>query len=163
VIAVVGFATAMLGAAVVLRPGDRALALDVYLLAVGALALLVVISRTIGTLPRERPSRLDRRPGPRGTNPRPRELLKLEREVGLSIQTAFDTHFRLRPTLRRIADARLRARGVDLDGPGSEAEALVGPEAWELIRPDRMRPRRHDDPGSKLVDVDAAVAALERL
>jgi hypothetical protein len=147
----------------VFRPGDRALAFDVYLLAVGALALLGVIARTIGTLPREQPSRLDRPPaGPRA-DPRPSELLKLEREVGLSTQTAFDAHFRLRPTLRRIADARLRALGIDLDAPHGAAEAAVGPEAWELIRPDRVRPRRHDDPGPTLAEIDAAVAALERL
>jgi hypothetical protein len=147
----------------VFRPGDRALAFDVYLLTIGTLALVAVIARTIGTLPREQPSRLDRAPARPRTDPRPRELLKLEREVGLSTQTAFDTHYRLRPTLRRIADARLRARAIDLDGPGGAAETLLGPEAWELTRPDRVRPRRHDDPGASLAEIDAAVAALERL
>jgi hypothetical protein len=156
-------ATAGLGAALVLRPGDRALAFDVYLLALGTLALLAVIARTIGTLPGEQPSRLDRAPARPRADPRPRELLKLEREVGLSTQTAFDAHFRLRPTLRRIADARLRARGIDLDAPHGAAEAVLGPEAWELTRPDRVRPRRHDDPGASLAEIDAAVAALERL
>ena len=149
--------------AVGFRPGDRALALDVYLLTIGALALLAVIARTMGALPRQQPSKLDRPPAARRPDPRPGELLKLEREVGLSTQTAFDAHFRLRPTLRRIADARLRARGVDLDASGGTAEALLGPEAWALTRPDRVRPRRHDDPGPSLAEIDAAVAALERL
>jgi hypothetical protein len=144
-------------------PGDRALALDVYLLAVGALALLAVIARTVGTLPPERPGRLDRRPEPRRPDPRPPELLKLEREVELSTQTAFDAHYRLRPTLRRIAQARLRAHAVDLDAPGGAAEELLGPKAWELTRPDRPRPRLHDDPGTDLAEIDAAVSALERL
>ena len=162
-LATAAVATAGLGAAFVFRPGDRALAFDVYLLAMGTLALLAVIARTIGMLPREQPSRLDRPPARPRADPRPRELLKLEREVELSTQTAFDAHYRLRPTLRRIADARLRARGIDLDGPGGAAEALLGPEAWELTRPDRVRPSRHDDPGASLAEIDAAVAALERL
>ena len=40
---------------------------------------------------------------------------KIEREVTLGLTTAFDLHFRLRPTLRRIASELLRARrGIDL-------------------------------------------------
>ena len=134
-----------------------------YLLAIGALALLAVIGRAIGSLPREQPSRLDRRPAARRPHPRPHELVKLEREVDLATQTAFDAYFRLRPTLRRIAEARLRARGIDLDAPRGPAEALIGTEGWELTRPDRARPRRHDDPGPSPAEIDAAVSALERL
>ena len=156
-------ATAGFGLALELLPRHRAVALDVYLLTAGALALLAVISRTIGALPHEGPTRLDRRPLARRPDPRPRELVKLEREVELSMQTAFDAHYRLRPTLRRIAAARLRARGVDLDAPDSGAEALLGPEAWQLVRPDRRRPHRHEDPGSTLAEIETAVAALEQL
>lgn len=156
-------ATAGLGVAAFLRPDDREVALDVYLLTMGALALLAVISRTVGAQPRERPTRLDvRRPG-RRPDPRPRELQKLEREVGLASETAFDAHFRLRPYLRNVAAVRLRARAADLDGPGGAAEALLGPEAWELARPDRPRPKRHDASGPTLAEIDAAVTALERL
>jgi hypothetical protein len=156
-------ATAGLGVAAFTWPDSRALALDVYLLAAGALALLAVISRTVGAQPREHATRLDRRRPRRRADPRPGALQKLEREVGLASETAFDAHFRLRPYLRNIAAARLRARAVDLDAPGGPAEALLGPEAWELARPDRLRPRRHDDPGPSLDEIDAAVAALERL
>jgi hypothetical protein len=152
-----------LGAALFLRPGDRALAVDVWLLVLGALGLLAVIARTIGAMPKEEVMRLDRRPSLHPPVFRPRELVKLEREVELSTQTAFDAHYRLRPTLRRIAEARLRDRGVDLDAVDGTAEALVGPAAWELIRPDRLRPRDHDAPGPTLAEIDAAVAALERL
>jgi hypothetical protein len=127
------------------------------------MALLAVISWTIGALPEEQPTRLDRGPVPGLPDQRPRELAKLEREVELSTQTAFDAHYRLRPTLRHIAASRLRTRGIDLDAPHGMAEALLGPEAWELTRPDRARPRRHDDPGPALAEVDAAVTALERL
>jgi hypothetical protein len=156
-------ATAGLGVAAFTWPDSRALALDVYLLTAGALALLAVISRTVGVQPREHATRLDRRPPRRRADPRPGALQKLEREVGLASETAFDAHFRLRPYLRSIAAARLRARAVDLDAPGGTAEALLGPEGWELARPDRLRPRRHDASGPSLDEIDAAVTALERL
>lgn len=133
------------------------------MLAAGAIALLGVIARTIAALPREQPTRLDRRPPRRRPAARPRELVKLEREVELATQTAFDAHYRLRPTLRQIAAARLGARGIDLDAPRGPAENLLGSEAWELTRPDRDRPRRHDDPGPTLAEIDAAVTALERV
>jgi hypothetical protein len=156
-------ASAALGLALWFRPGDAALAADVYLLAVGGLALLAAIGRTVGTLPREAPSRLDRRAAPPRPAARPRELVKLEREVALATETAFDAFYRLRPTVRRIADSRLRARAVDLDAPGGSAEALLGPPAWELARPDRARPFRHDAAGIPLAQVEEIVDSLERL
>ncbi len=129
----------------------------------GALALVAVISRTIGAQPREHATRLDRPRPKRPSDSRPRELVKLEREVGLATETAFDAYYRLRPTLRRIAAARLRGRALDLDAPGDGARALLGPVAWALVQPDLKRPRRHEDPGASLADVEGAVTALERL
>ena len=134
-------ASAGLALAIFLRRGDAALAVDVYLLTVGGLALLAVIGRTLGRLPREAPTRLDRRPAGPPAQARPRELVKLEREVALATETAFDAHFRLRPTIRNIAATALRLRGVDLDAPNSAAAELLGPEAWALARPDNPRPR----------------------
>jgi len=129
----------------------------------GALTLVAVIARTIGTLPKEEPTLLERRAAPRPPDARPRELVKLEREVELATQTAFDAHYRLRPTLRRIAASRLAARGIDLDAPQGLAEAILGPEAWDLTRPDLARPRRHDAAGLDIAEIDAAVGALERI
>ena len=93
----------------------------------------------------------------------PRELAKLEREVGLSTETAFDAYYRLRPTVRRVAAARLRLRGVDLDSPTGTAESLLGPEAWNLVRADRARPRDHDAPGLALDQIAVVVDAVEAL
>ena len=137
--------------------------MDVWLLAMGALVLLNAISWTIGSLPAEKPTALDRRSASRPADARPGELTKLEREVELSTQTAFDAHYRLRPTIRRIAASRLRARGIDLDSGSGAAEGLLGPVAWELARPDRQRPRRHDAPGRSQAEIEEAVEALEAL
>jgi hypothetical protein len=156
-------ATLGLGITIAVAPGQTAPAVDAYLLAVGTLALLLAIARTLGTLPRERPTRLDAAPAASNRQPRPRELVKLEREVGLSTETAFDAYYRLRPTVRRVAAARLRLRGIDLDSPSGSAEALLGPETWDLVRPDRPRPRDHDAPGLPLERIAAAVGAVEEL
>jgi hypothetical protein len=156
-------ATLGLGVAVAFKPGDAALALDVWLLAVGTLGLLLAIARTLGTLPPERPTRLDADPPGLARATRPRELAKLEREVGLSTETAFDAHYRLRPTLRRVAAARLRLRGVDLDAPTGTVAARLGPEAWDLVRADRARPRDHDAPGLPLDRIADVVDAIEAL
>jgi hypothetical protein len=156
-------ATLGLGLTIAIRPGDTTVAVDVYLLVVGTLGLLLAIARTIGALPRERPTRLDAAPTARGPQARPRELVKLEREVALSTETAFDAHFRLRPTVRRVAAGRLRLRGIDLDAPAGPARALLGEEAWELAEPGRLRPRSHDAPGLPLDRIEAIVAAVEQL
>jgi hypothetical protein len=146
----------------VARPADRTLAFDVYLLAVGGLALLVVLRATLGRLPRERPSPLDRPAALRPAETQLPELAKLEREVELAVQTDFDAHYRLRPTLRRIAAARLASRGIDLDASTASAAEALGP-AWDLVRPDRPRPAYHDLPGPDLAALQAAVDALEHV
>jgi hypothetical protein len=156
-------ATLGLGIAVAFFPGDAALAVDVWLLVVGTLALLLAIARTLGALPPERPTRLDAAPPGLLHQTRPRELAKLEREVGLSTETAFDAYYRLRPTVRRVAAARLRLRGIDLDASTGTAEALVGPEAWNLVRADLARPRDHDAPGLTLDEIAVVVDAVEAL
>ncbi|MGE5273080.1 MAG: hypothetical protein ACM3QU_04805 [Verrucomicrobiota bacterium] len=150
-----------LGITIAVAPGRAAPAVDVYLLAVGTLVLLLAITRTLGTLTRERPTRLDAARETTDRWSRPRELVKLEREVGLSTETAFDAHYRLRPTVRHIAASRLRLRGIDLDGSSGSAEALLGPETWDLVRGDRPRPRDHDAPGLPLERIAAVVAAVE--
>lgn len=122
-----------------------------------------MISRAIATQPRERPTRLDRRPRRRHHDLRPHALLTLEREVALATETAFDAHYRLRPTVRRIAAIRLRDRAIDLDSESAAAEELLGPAAWELARPDRLRPERQDEPGMSPAEIEAIVATLERL
>jgi hypothetical protein len=156
-------ATVGLGATLAFAPGEAALAVEVWLLVVGTLALLLAIARTLGALPPERPTRLDASVSGRSLQTRPRELTKLERAVVLSTETVFDAYYRLRPTLREVAATRLRLRGVELDAPAGTAAALLGPEAWELVRPDRARPRDNDGAGLALERIAAVVDAVEQL
>ena len=95
---------------------------------------------------------------------RVKQLERLEREVTLGRQNTWDLHNRLCPTLRETAAGRLQARcGVDLERQPGRTAALVGPDAWELIRHDRAAPERRHDPGVSAGSLDRALAALEQL
>jgi hypothetical protein len=87
----------------------------------------------------------------------------MERQVGLARGSAGDVHDRLAPLLRDIARDRLATAGIDLDrDPGVAAEAL-GPDTWELVRPDRPRPSDRHGPGASPAAIRAAVTRLEEI
>src|SRR5918993_978460 len=89
---------------------------------------------------------------------------KLEREVTLGQATAFDLHFRLRPTLRRIASELLHARrGIDLDANPAAARRALGDEAFELVRGDREPPLDRFGRGIDVGSLSRVVTSLEAL
>jgi hypothetical protein len=142
-------------------PGHRELVVDIWVLAVGALAVPAVLRATVGRLPAEQRSPIDE-PPPVVHDERPKDLLDLENLVAMGAGSEFDLYFRLRPKLRRIAGAKLRGRGIDLDRSPEEAAAALGPAAWDVLRPDRPRP----DPTARarsLPAITAVADALERL
>jgi hypothetical protein len=156
--------TAALGVALVLRPGDQERALSAWLLALGALALLGLVRFTRGSFSTAA-SQFDRSLVPRAepSPPHP-ERDRLERELSLGTQSAFDVHYRLRPLLREIAAHRLATRrGLELDRGGDEVRLLLGRIGWEICRPDRERPADHFGPAPRLDQVREAVDALERI
>jgi hypothetical protein len=146
------------------QPGRFALELDVYIIVVGGLALFQVVLATREAYPRTARSALaealDRAP-PRPL--RPPELERLERELTLASSTAFDLHYRLRPTLREIAGERLASQGLRLDGGGAAVEKALGEELWELVRPDREPPARRFASGISPNAVNRLVERLEAL
>ncbi len=151
------------GVLLLVLPGRAAIVAHLWLVVVLAIALGVALDRLARAVPR-RASRFDAAfvqaaPG----RARPASLERVERELTLSTGTAFDVHFRLRPLLRSIASDALLRRGVDLDRTPERAEALLGPDAWELVRPDRPAPRDRAARGVPLDSVERAVAGLERL
>ena len=147
-------------------PGRRHIALDVFVLYLGALGLLAAVRATHGASPEvHEPALEDELVDPLDVLPeRPAELERLEREVHLSLGSEFYFHHRMRPLLREIASSRLLLHhGVDLDGQPAEAERLVGPEAWSWLRPDREEPRDRWVHGPPDEELSAVVAALERI
>jgi hypothetical protein len=91
------------------------------------------------------------------------DLARLDRIVSIATNNAGDLHLRLRPILREIAADGLRHRGVDLDADAEAAQALLAPETWELVRPDRPRPDDAFAPGMRPAQLDAVLDDLEGL
>jgi hypothetical protein len=151
--------------AVVLAPGRASVITHVYLVVVaaGALAVLAVaLARSLRPAGRSTFELGLRQPVRSAV--RVKQLERLEREVTLGRQNAWDLHNRLRPTLRETATGLLAARrGVDLEREPERAAALLGEDAWELVRPDRLAPPHRHAPGVPAAVLDRAVSALERL
>jgi hypothetical protein len=156
--------TTAAGVAVSFSSGLRAVLLDAYLVAIGAVLLLALVRTTRVQAPAAGPSKFDRalqdmrRPAPDSGE------LTLVRDLDLSILSALHLHIRLRPALREIAAHRLRAHyGVDLDSEPGRARELVGPAAWEVVRLDRPPPEDRLSAGPSLAYFREVAADLERL
>ena len=92
------------------------------------------------------------------------EFLRMERELTLGMADADHAHRQLLPLLRGAAAARLAARhGIALERRPEAARALLGDDAWELLRPDRPGPEDRHGPGLKEEQVAAVIAAVESL
>jgi len=154
-------ATAALVLLLALRPlsTSRALAIWIVLVAGIVLVLLVRHSPADGGKRRSRFEAALR--GKPAATPVPVELLRMERELELGIAGAGNAHHRLLPLLRSAAAARLATRhGIELDRRPDAAAALLGEDAWELLRPDRPEPADRFDPG---VPRDRVTALIERV
>jgi hypothetical protein len=88
---------------------------------------------------------------------------RLDRVISTATTHAGDLHLRLRPILREIAADGLRRRGVELDAQPQAAQALLAPETWELVRPDRPRPADAFARGLPAARLDAVLDDLEAL
>ena len=158
--------TLALVVALAVVPGRAEIVLRAYVLLLAAFVLARLLARLRSSLPEQRgaspvDAALSRRPL---RVARVAELEKIEREVTLGMTTAFDLHFRLRPTLRRIASELLRARrGIDLDANPAAARRALGEETWELVRVDREPPHDRFGRGLDLDSLRNVVVSLEAL
>ena len=162
--AVVAAAVAIVGLAIalVMRPGDSGLAAEAFVLFVGALGM-GLLAQAVAHLFPTTPSKIEAAARPRRKDKRLAGLEKIERELEMATQSAFDTHYRLRPLLRELAATRLARRGIELDTPGGRAPELLGPDLWEIVRPDLVRPAEHHAAGARLATIERAVTSLEQL
>jgi hypothetical protein len=145
-----------------IAPGRRELELDVYVIVLGALALLGLVSWLRRSAPRRSESLLERslrRPAEEPeTLP---ELAHLERVLVMSAAQGFDLHYRLRPTLREIAAARLAERGLQLDAGGPLVQEALGEELWEVVQPDRVPPENRQVKGVGPDGIERLVRRIE--
>ena len=142
---------------VLAQPGVRNVTLHAYVFVVGALLMLGVVAAAGDSVPRRQRSEFDAALASASRKEQPlAEVARIEREVTLSVATAYDAHVRLLPQLRQIAQARLERTGRSLT-----------PETagrwWALLDPDRPEPDDRFAPGIPQADLRALVADLERM
>jgi hypothetical protein len=153
-------------ACILLLPGRRVVALDTFVLFLGALGLAGGTRATRTATPDvHAPVLDDTLDDPLDPLPeRPAELARLEREVYLSLGSSFYLHHRLRPLLREAAAHRLLLRhGVDAERRPDAAKAIVGDRAWAWLRADRPEPTDRWAPGPPLGELRDLIDAIERI
>jgi hypothetical protein len=139
------------------QPGVRNVAIYSYVLIVGALVMLAVVSSFGDALPRRRRSPFDEALAEAPRRDRaPAQVEQIERAVTLGVANAHDLDLRLLPHLREIAQCRLERTGRT-----SSPETLG--RWWELLRPDRAEPEDRFAPGIPRDELLALVADLERM
>jgi hypothetical protein len=160
-----GLEAAVLVVVVYVAPGRAALAAHVFVVVVAGEVLGAFSLALARSLRTQEPSVFEQ--GLRQEQRRPErvaQLVRLENEVALARQSAWDLHIRLVPTLREIAAGLLASRhGVSLDRDPDRASELLGLDAWSLVRPDRPPPEHRHDPGIDPPTLDRALTALEQL
>jgi hypothetical protein len=156
-------ATVALVVLLALRPLSTSRALGIWVVIVAALALLLLVRHSRGG--KRHVARFEA--ALRGRTPTPSEpveLLRMERELELGIANASSAYNRLLPLLRAAAEARLASRhGVELDRRPDAAQALLGEEAWEWLRPDRPEPVDRFGRGVPRERVAALIERVESL
>jgi hypothetical protein len=156
--------TVAAGLAVSFSSGLRSVLLDAYLVAIGGVLLLALVRTTRVMAPADGPSSFDRALANMRRHPPDSGDLTLVRDLDLSIMSALHLHLRVRPLLREIAAHRLRVHyGVELDREAPRAAELVGPAAWDIVRPDRAPPDDRLSAGPPLAYFREVTAELERL
>jgi hypothetical protein len=136
-----GLATVALAVVLVTGVPGPWLATWAYLLALASLALWVLL-RAVAWPAVERGDaafEMVAQTGPSGPEGRPAHLQRMEGLVYFSHINVTDLHYRMRPTLHHLVTERLADHGLSLERDQQVKERL-GPDGWELLRPDRREP-----------------------
>jgi hypothetical protein len=161
----VAVATLALVILLALRPLSSSRAFAIWIVLVAAIVLVVLVRQHArGSTGRHAPRFERALHNPTPTSPPPVELLRMERELALGIADATHAHRRFLPLLRAAATARLASRhGIELDRRPDAARALLGEDAWDLLRPDRPEPVDRNGPGIPAERVGALIEGVESL
>jgi hypothetical protein len=158
-------ATVALAVLLAVRPLSTSRALAIWTLIVAALALAVLVRHARGGRRAQHASRFESAlAGQPAKASQPVELLRMERELVLGTANATHAHLRLLPLLRAAAAARLASHhGIELEQRRQAAQALLGDDAWDILRPDRPTPADRHAPGVPRASVVAVIDRLESL
>jgi hypothetical protein len=163
-------ATVALGADLATFKETRGLAVNIWLLTIGALLMWTCLRALAAALPKAGVSAFDS-VRDRPTEP-PSKLYEVIDIEGLILDAEWSSHgveFGLRPLLRRIAASRLIERHqVDLETDPAAAHLILGDELWALLQPEtepRTDGARHDKGrrGIPRATVKRAIDVLEAL
>jgi hypothetical protein len=136
---------------------------EVGIIVVGAIGAAICLAALATRLPAGGPVFESALGPPVRTQVWPAQLVRLQHILEWSGESDLDAHMRLRPVLLEIAEVRLGRRGLQLDRDVDEARRLLGPKAWDLLRPDRPPPDSRDAPGIAPRDLEEILDALEAL
>ena len=150
---------ALVGIALV-APGRLELAGRVYALVLCVAVIVVLLLALRRAYPDEtvlqKPARSAQRRVP------PPSLERIEHETALAIAGTFDLHYHLVPRLGAVAAGLLSSRrNVALSERPETARAILGEDAWALVRPDRPAPEDRLARGIPPSELDHVVDALE--
>jgi hypothetical protein len=146
---------------VIVLPGDRSHAVDVYVVYLGAVLLFVLARMTSGAGGRRKPIPPKKEKPPDNRVP---ELVRIEREIVLATGSGFDRQLRVGPMMRDIARHRLwTRRGVDLDEQPERAKELLGAEVWSLLRAGRPEPNTRYAPGADVAELRQILERIEKV
>ena len=164
VIRLVLLPTIALGIALALAPSRGTLEVHVWLLVVLGIGLVAFLAAVQGAYPRTPSPFTASLRRPQTAAARPGALIRLEREASMAGSAAFDVHYRLRPSVTGLAAELLSARrGIDLERDPERARAVLGDDAWEIVRPGRPQPEERHGAGIDEATLDRVVTALEHV
>lgn len=142
--------------------GRAGVALRLYALFVAAVVIAIALGALRRALPPPRPLP-PARPGPPARTT-PGSLQRLETEIALGVDSAFDYHHRLRKRLRTLADGLLASRRrISLERSPEAARRALGEPAWSLIREGRPAAEDRHARGPTPARLAELVSSLERL
>jgi hypothetical protein len=157
---VLALPTVALLAIVVFAPGRVELGVRIYVLVLCAAVIVVLLLALRRAYPEESVLREPTARAP--TRVPPPSLARIELETALAVAGSFDLHYRLVPRLRAVATGLLSSRRqVALAEEQDTARAILGDEAWELVRPDRPAPRDRLAKGIAPRELGRVVDAME--
>lgn len=154
--------TVVLTGVALFAPGRLELALRIYALLLATTVIVLTLLALRRAFPPESSLRVTD-PPLRGRR-QPPSLGRRQNEVALGIGSSVDLHYRLVPRLRTIAAGLLWSRRhVSLTSEQERAAAILGPDAWELVRPDRAAPENRLTTGIPPKELAAVIDALEAI
>jgi hypothetical protein len=159
---VLALPTIALVAVLVFLQGRAGVAVRLYALFVAAVVVALALGALRRALPPPAPLPVSR--GKRPGRVTPASLQRLEDEIALGVDSAFDFHHRLRKRLRALAEGLLASRRrVSLDRDPEAARSALGDATWSLVRDQRPPSEDRHARGPTPAALADAVTTLERL